>query len=301
MKENTAKNFVIQLGSLVALYVTVSAILILIFGVINLRFPDEAASYWEAEGAREGIRASIAMLIVIFPTYLLLTRIANQTRRKEQQGTYAGITKWLVYLSLLIGGAIILGDLVTIINYFLNGEITTRFILKALSLLVIVGFVFGYYLLDIRGYFKDRERESVAYGGGALVLVAIALLFGFMHIETPAEVREMRLDDQQVQELQDMQFRIEEYYRVHETLPGSLQDVYGDLPTPVAPADREPYEYNVTSDEGYQLCATFAQASTQDGEFRSLVTPIGKDNYSWDHAAGRKCFERVAPEMLDRA
>jgi hypothetical protein len=37
----------------------------------------------------------------------------------------------LVYLSLLVGGGVLLGDLVAVILAFLNGEITTRFILKA--------------------------------------------------------------------------------------------------------------------------------------------------------------------------
>jgi hypothetical protein len=48
----------------------------------------------------------------------------------------------LVYLSLLVGGGVLLGDLVAIILAFLNGEITTRFILKAGVLLVVVGAAF---------------------------------------------------------------------------------------------------------------------------------------------------------------
>ena len=36
METNTARNFALQLGSLIALYVSLSALIAVIFGVINL-------------------------------------------------------------------------------------------------------------------------------------------------------------------------------------------------------------------------------------------------------------------------
>lgn len=296
MKENTPKNFVIQLGSLISLYVSVSALIVLLFGVINLRFPDEVTSYWADESAREGIRFSIAMLFVFFPIYLWLTRLSNQIRRKEEGGSYTTLAKWLVYLSLLLGGGIITGDLVTILLFFLNGEITVRFILKALALLLVVGATFGYYLYDVRGYFKNRENISKIWGASAALLVATSLIVGFFHIETPAEVREIRLDNQQVSDLQDMQWRIEEYYRIEGSLPSNISMVYEGMRVPTAPSGREEYSYLVTGNDTYQLCATFVVASSNDATVRPSYP---KDNYSWDHPAGKKCFDRRV-ESLDR-
>lgn len=296
MKENTPKNFVIQLGALIALYVSVSSLLVLIFGIINITFPDEVIAYWQSEGAREGIRISIATLIVFFPTYLVLTRMSNQARRKEEQGKYTGLAKWLVYLSLLVGGGIILGDLVTILLYLLNGEITTRFILKALALLVVVSATFGYYLLDVKAYFKDKEKQSIQYGIGALVLVLVVLVVGFMNIETPQEVREMRLDEQQVNDLRDIQFRIEEYYRVQETLPTSIDSLYSGMKPPQAPTGRAAYQYKIVDETTYELCATFVAPSTTTLSDRSVAPLYTKDNYNWEYQAGEKCFTRVIVE-----
>lgn len=297
MKENTAKNFVIQLGSLISLYISISALLVLIFGVVNITFPDEAAYYWTNESAREGIRASIAMLLVFFPTYIVLTRVSNQIRRKEEMGKYTGLAKWLIYLSLLVGGGVILADFVTILMYLLDGEITTRFILKAFSLLVVVGISFSYYLLDVRGYFTQKENISIAYGGGVTILVVVALLFGFMNIETPSEVREIRLDEQQVTDLQDIQWRIEEYYRVHEVLPSSIDELYEGIEVPKAPTGREEYQYKITDDTAYELCATFV-SSTQTGSERAIAYPVTEKNYNWTHGEGDKCFQRVVDKAI---
>lgn len=293
MKTNTPKNFAIQLGSLITLYLSVTALLMLLFGIINLSFPDALDTYAN-ESTRETMRIAIAMIIVFYPTYVILTRISNQSRRSEEGGEYTVLAKWLVYISLLIGGAALLGDLVTIIIYFLNGEITTRFILKAVAFFVVVGAAFSYYVLDAKGYFKKNEKQSIQAGMAVTAVVLVSLVYGFMNIETPTQVREMRLDDQQLTDLQNIQWQIEEYYRLEETLPESLATLYGELPIPQAPEDRAAYIYEVTDDTHYELCATFAQPSSEDSELIRAV-PIGveKVNYTWTHTAGEHCFKRV--------
>ena len=171
--DHTAKSFVLQLGSLIALYVSLSALVAITFGIINLIFPDEAMGYWQYESSQSQIRFGIAMLIVFFPVYVALTRTVNQLRRKSGE-KYLTLTKWLIYLSLLGGGGILLGDLVAVIFAFLDGEITVRFILKALALLIIIGAAFKYYLLDARGYWNTHEEQSKIFAaGGAVVVVAV--------------------------------------------------------------------------------------------------------------------------------
>ena len=153
MENHTAKHFVLQLGSLITLYLSIAFLLVLLFNIINLAYPDAADAYWQIESYSDAVRIGIAMLIVFFPAYLILTRQVNQIRRRESSdGSYLGFTKWLVYLSLLVGGGVILGDLVAVILGFLNGELTTRFMLKS---------VFCYLVLISRSVFwSDWDRES---------------------------------------------------------------------------------------------------------------------------------------------
>ena len=297
MKTNTQKNFILQLGSLIALYISVTSVLILIFSITNLRFPDEIANYWESESSREAVRTSIAMLIVFFPAYLVFTRLSNQDRRKFSQGEYATFAKWLVYISLLGGVLILLGDLVTLIVYFLNGEITTRFLIKVFALLAIVGGTLHYYILDVRGYFKNRADKAMYFGMGALVLVISSLLFGYSYIETPSEVREMRLDEQQVTDLRDTYWLIDEYYRQHELLPETIDVLYTQTAAPVAPEGRDGYQLTLIDATTFELCATFAAPSSENRNDFMKPSIVGDekilyDNHNWEHNAGEVCFKR---------
>lgn len=301
MENHTAKHFVLQLGSLVSLYLAVSFLIVLLFSVINLLLPDATEGYWQIESSSSSARLAIAMVIVFFPTYLVLTRLVNKARRKEKNSNYLGLTKWLIYLSLLIGGGVILGDLVAVIMAFLNGEITERFILKALMLLIVVGAAFSYYLLDARGYWIKNEKKSIYYGLGALIVVVLAVGFGFANIDSPTNVREQKLDATQVTDLQNIQWQTQDYLVLNGTLPESLAALseIGKVDVPTAPEDRPSYRYEIT-DKGFQLCATFVTATRGDEYLyaRPILEPVEKtptiinpDN--WEHGTGEVCFERV--------
>lgn len=295
--ENTARNFALQLGSLITLYVSITSLVVLLWGIINMTYPDPALGYWGYENATSTIRFSIAMLIVFFPAYLVLTRMVNNVRRNEQ-GMYLNLTKWLIYLSLVVGGAVLLGDLVSIIYTYLEGDLVIRFMLKALSLLLVVGLAFTYYVLDARGYWKDHEQKSLQYGVAALVVVIVALVIGFNHTEPPADALAMRIDSDQINDLDAIQWRVAEYYRVNDMLPVNLEAVYGTgASIPSAAEGRDAYTYTKTGETSFELCAEFAFPTGQSDlemarpiafEKGTLVNP-----YNWDHGAGYTCFERV--------
>jgi hypothetical protein len=281
MENNTAKHFALQLGSLASLYLSLSFLLVLLFGIINIRFPDEAFDYYSFDSAASSIRLGIAMVIVFVPTYLILTRFVNQLRREETSGLYLTLTKWLIYLSLLVGGGVLLGDLVAVIMAFLEGELTVRFLLKAFAVLMVVGSAFYYYLLDARGVWLKEEKKSVFFGVGVAVVTLAAVGFGFAQIDPPAAVREQKLDTQQITDLEQIQWRIQSFYDTNTRLPESLDELPGDV-VPNAPTGREGYSYERT-ERGYELCATFSAPSSQDQYAYA---------FDWSHKEGRACFER---------
>ncbi|MES2749470.1 MAG: DUF5671 domain-containing protein [Patescibacteria group bacterium] len=295
MENQTPKHFVLQLGSLISLYLSLGFLLSLLFGVINLRFPDATEGYWAIESATDAVRLGIAMVIVFLPTYIILTRLVNQLRRKEKNSSYLALTKWLVYLSLLVGGGILLGDLVAVIMAFLEGDMTQRFIFKALGVLVVVGAAFHYYILDARGFWLKNESKSVMYGYGAMIAAFVVLAIGFAHIDTPNSVRELKLDEKQVNDLQNIQWRLQDQLITSSTTPTTLEDIYGEFDIPQAPEGRPAYKYEST-DKGFRLCATFsADSINPEGEFgmtRDASMPI-KNPDNWSYKAGEYCFDRV--------
>lgn len=291
-----ARNVVVQLGSLIALYVSLSSFVALVFGIINILLPDtlDTFSYMRYESAADSIRFSIAFLIVFFPAYLVLTRLSHQYIRLGGEGLSSKLVTWLIYLSLLVGGGVLLGDLVALILSFLNGELTLRFVLKALVLFTVVGSAFAYYFLEVRGYWYTHEQQSKMLGALAAAVAVAVIIFGFFSINPPEEQRALLFDQERIDDLSEIQSNIGEYFRVKEMLPEKLEDLevigFG-YEIPVDPETEEPYMYTWTSRNSFQLCATFSTHSTETEQF---VKPRGYGfSGSWEHGAGEVCFSRT--------
>ena len=294
MKNNTPKHFALQLGSLISLYLSLTFLLVLLFGLINLKFPDATDGYYMIESASNSVRLGIAMVLVAFPTYLILTRLVNKIRRTDTHEQYLSLTKWLIYLSLVIAIGALLIDLVIVINTFLQGEITSRFIFKALAVLVILGAAVHYYILDARGFWVKNESKSIMFGIGALLVAFVSIAYGLAYIESPASVRAMKLDQTQITDLQNIQYKIEEVLGNTKTLPATLNTAFGEFDAPTAPEDRTAYTYVVTAD-GFELCATFAHDSIGDqftGPKFDTMALISNGN-DWQYKTGNYCFKRV--------
>lgn len=127
----------------------------LVFQLINRAFPDAL------DGGREGyslraVRQAVAALIVAFPIYVTLSYRVNAAIRRDPTKRSSKIRKWLTYMTLFVAAAVLVGDLTAVIYNLLAGDLTVRFILKALTVVLVAGAVFGYYLWDLR---EDAERS----------------------------------------------------------------------------------------------------------------------------------------------
>jgi len=300
MNNHTAKHFVLQLGSLIALYLSIAFFLVLTFGLINLSFPDALNGVWAIESAASSVRLGFAMVLVFFPTYLVLTRLVNKNRRTSDDSHYLGLTKWLIYLSLLVAGITLLVDLAVVVMGLLEGELTTRFILKALAVAVVTGAAFFYYIKDAQGYWLDHERLSYIYAAVVTLLVTAVMVMSLTQIPNPSTVRQMKADNEMVGILQDIQWRVEDFYRANQSLPVNLAEVYGEFDVPPVTAELAEYSYEPTGETEYQLCTTFNyDVNELQQQYRPapMADSVGiKNNYNWDYKAGEWCFDRVIDE-----
>ena len=146
------KDVFTHLLAIVTLYLSSIALGTLLFQFVNLGFPDalQGDGYWVMQSARSAMRFAIASLIVAFPAYLLTMRYLFRGYAKEPAKRDLRIRKWLIYFTLFAAALVMIGDLIALINEFLGGELTVRFLLKALSVLLIAAGVFYYYLTDVR-------------------------------------------------------------------------------------------------------------------------------------------------------
>ena len=92
---------------------------------------------------RRSLNGPMASLITFTPVFLLLNRIISRGPEREL-GRRSLVRQWCASITLLIAAVVLLSDLVTAIYMLLDGEITLRFVLKALIVAAVAGLVIAY-------------------------------------------------------------------------------------------------------------------------------------------------------------
>ena len=293
----TAKDFFLHLGVIVTFYASTIALITLLFEVVNFAYPRITNAY---QYYFPSISFQVATLIVAFPLFLFLSWLLQKTYVSDPSLREAPLRKWLSYVTLFVAGGVVAGDLVTVIYMFLDGqELTAGFLLKVLVLLVVAGAVFLYYLREIRNQISENERNI--WRIVSIVLVLGSIILGFMVIGSPASQRERRYDNQRANDLQALQWQVVNYWQQKEVLPESLEDLkdpFSGFQVPTDPKTETPYEYRKTGPLSFELCAIFDRPSLQ-GADSSTARPMYAPEISmrvpetWQHEAGRQCFERT--------
>jgi len=145
---STAKHAFLYLTSFLTLAFVAYSVGALFFEIINYYFPEEVES-WQNTFSQGRLKFSIAALIITAPVYFYVNRLINKDLVSKKLNFGSGVRKWLTYIALFIATGFILGDLISTIFHFLDGELTVRFFLKALTVLIISGAILLYYFTDI--------------------------------------------------------------------------------------------------------------------------------------------------------
>ncbi|SMR81993.1 hypothetical protein SAMN04488030_2383 [Aliiroseovarius halocynthiae] len=111
---------------------------------------DDPLSDYTSRYDLEWARWSIAALIVFAPTFLMMNRAAAKSAKLDPGKRRSGVRKWFIYVTLFFSALALLGDLTATIYALLNGDLTLRFALKALSVAVVAGTIFIYFRSEIR-------------------------------------------------------------------------------------------------------------------------------------------------------
>lgn len=295
-----ARDAFFHLLTFVSLYTTVISTIILFFTYINRLFPDAALEQYPTDNTwmLTSIRWSIAAIIVSYPLFIWITRILLREMNAHTEKAVSGVRRWLTYFTLFITASALMGDVITLIFYLLEGELSVRFLLKVAVILGIAGMVFLYYFLSLR---LEPQKASATglhrkYLWGSLAIVLIAIVWGIVLTGSPMNERERKFDDRRVEDLRTIQSEVSNIvYGTKATVPPP------QVPTPIRPVPatleevqklaifnkisttdpetNQPYEYITRDATHYALCATFF-----------AVRDLSYDIF-WNHPAGYHCYE----------
>jgi hypothetical protein len=227
------------------------------------------------------ISRQLASIIVAFPAFIWATRSILRDQTENPDKAESAVRRWVSNIGLLLTALVFLGGLIAFVTSLLQGELTTRFALRCLVVLVLAGAVFLYYS---RGLGKSRTLPPITwhrmFAGCAGLAMALTLGFGFWSTGSPSSVRVLNEDNRRVRDLYDLTVQIENkrYSGVLQGPPASLAEV---ALTGSDPFTRQPYEYRRLDGERYQVCAEFRAPSPRASGLALF----------WAHPAGRKCFD----------
>lgn len=300
--KSTPKDVFLHLFNIVTFYLSVIGFIALYIQYIDATFPDPLNYYFFNISA--GVRWATSVLFVAVPAYLFTSWLLAKDLTEIPAKRELKLRKWLVYFTLFVSAITIIVDLMIFVYNFLDGELTMRFFLKILVVLLVAAAVFGYYMWELK---RDTKKTKVPkiLAITVAVVVAVSIIIGFFIVGTPADQRNRRFDEQRVQALQMIQSQIITYWMNKHSLPSELaklaDDISGFTP-PTDPDTKMPYEYKTTGPLSFESCANFADTNQPASKFgRPFVvnsTPNNVYDDNWNHGAGRVCFVRtIDPEL----
>ena len=261
----------------------------ILFQLINKNFSDPLMESYAAAFDQSSARFGIAALFVAAPIFFFISRLVNRNIQEGNISEKSSVRKWLTYIVLFFAAATVLGDLIALIVFFLEGDFPARFLLKVFSVFLVAGFIFLYYFQDIRQ--KDVleahrvKRKMWGYASG--IFITVVFISGFFIIDSPMVSREKKQDGQVIGYLSSIDAQVNFYYTENHTLPESLDVLTA---TKYEPREKISFDAGVTyikkSDITFELCANFRQSNEND------VSYAYDDGERWKHTTGMKCFQR---------
>ena len=303
-KKSSTVEVVLNLFSFILLGIITTALGTLYFKIIEHFFPDPLQSEYYYGGASNAIHYAMAGLIIGVPLFVMAIRMWFKKFRVEESKVESNLTKWVTYLVLLVAAVVIVGDLITILYTFLQGEISIRFFLKGITVLVLASSIFGFYFLERKKiqYHGDIARTSFQmFGWGLVGITLLGIILGFVATGSPASERDRTFDARRSSDLDELAMCVNGYANQFERLPSNLSELEKNSSLSYCANRRDPetgaqYEYRVVtplktreglSTGAFELCATFALSSETEQSTRYM--DVGSKWYT--HDIGRTCYQ----------
>jgi hypothetical protein len=127
-------------------------------------------------------------------------------------------------------------------------------------------------------------------------LVVASVVYALFLSGSPGTQRALQFDQRRVSDLQQISYAIDEYWTRNQALPETLEKLqdsrYYFVQSLTDPETGKPYEYQISGEKTYELCAVFALSSADDRQLLRFSPKV------WEHEAGRVCFSlEIQPRL----
>lgn len=289
-KSSAIRDFFLYLTLSITFYIVMYDAVSLLFSYVNKLYPD-GLDYGDSFISQ--IRWKISSLFVVFPVHLGLAWFVRRDLNTHGEKINYPLRKLYIYFTLFLSAGFLIGDLIAFINGFLDGDLTARFLLKILIILISAAFT-GWF------FWNEIKRESSAPPSKFFAVItstAITLILatGLYLGGSPNSQRQYRLDSDRVNDIMEINQVVIQYLQSKKNLPNSIQEIEDIITSlPADPETNKQYEYRKITDNRFELCTVFNLASPDQAESKQYgYSPRNyyrDDISSWRHPAGHYCY-----------
>lgn len=293
-QHNSAKFAFFYMLSLVALVFMAIATGMIIFQIINKNIVDVLEQF-SSRFSADQLKFAISALLISAPIFYITTRLIFKNLYAGTLNKDAGVRKWLTYFILFVAAVVVIGWLIGIVNSFLGGEITLKFIFKAITAIGISAIIFSFYLYDMRreNIVGAKDKVIRIYFYGSLIIVIATFIAALFIVESPTEARDRRLDNAILDNFNQIDRAMNDYYSDYSKLPASLDELVTDINILTDddikdPISKEKFGYNIKEANVYEICANFKTSNKDELD-------VNKYEYTdkrWLHDAGEQCLSQ---------
>lgn len=321
VQKSTLKDVFFYFFAFITLCYSIFHFLSVSFDIINQLVRDTLNTYndYYSSSTSDSFRFSVASLAVVFPVFVAVSWYINREIEKNNALAQIRVRAIFIWLSITTSVLTMMGSLVTVIYYYLGGEYTTRFFLKATVVFVTALLIGGYYAYLLKRDYTVRNKYSIYIAIASVLLILSTIVYGVYVIGTPSEIRKRKLDGQRYTLLNNFTSAIESNLRMNKTLPKDIKelnsnsnyDYYGNTEYK-DPETGLPIKYkvesNVNNNWQYQVCLSFDtshdRSSNSDYQYygnyinlnignsynNDYKVIISGDNLNQGHHVGENCM-----------
>jgi len=270
------RNAFLHLLAFLSFYWAVVGLITLYFQIINAVFPDPLQYQDASFGA---MRWAISSVVIAFPVFVTTMQYLRR------QGVVRPHLP--IYFTLFVTGLTVMIDLATLVYHLTGGDLTVRFLLKVLAVLVVSGAVFAYEWWHLKHDALHPSKRAKYLFILVYVLMAVSVVDAFWVIGLPNVRRSQSLDERRVNDLRSLQWEVLSMYQRDGKLPETLDMLVKD------PGTGASYEYRVVAPDTFELCATFDRASSGQDTQQYYGRPVIETSDVFAHDKGWACFNRT--------
>ncbi len=122
----------------------------LFYALIARAFPDKATRAYQYPSFTDTVATQLATIIIAFIAFVVVRAFLGQELKRRPEAALSAIRAWITYAALIIAAIFVLLDGIWFLTALLQGQLSIRFVLDSLVLLVLGGGVFAYYLAGLQ-------------------------------------------------------------------------------------------------------------------------------------------------------